>query len=248
MGEMSETVIVGSDVAPGTRDRIIGATLELLEARGREAVSTRAVSALAGVQPPAIYRQFGDKRGLLDAAVTHGFARYLEQKTALERHDDPVDDLRHGWDLHVGFGLANPAIYALMYGDPQPGAAPAAVRAAAAILRTTLERVASAGRLRSPVEHAAGVIHAAGIGVTLALLAEPPSQRDPDLSVSTREAVLAVLTTPMPPTTGPDTTGAERLALHAVAVRALLPDATRLSPAELALLREWLDRLSRSAP
>ena len=34
---------------------------------GRGAVTTRAVSAAARVQPPTIYRQFGDMRGLLDA-------------------------------------------------------------------------------------------------------------------------------------------------------------------------------------
>lgn len=28
---------------------------------------------------------------------------------------DPVADLRAGWDLHVGFGLCNPALYSLMY-------------------------------------------------------------------------------------------------------------------------------------
>jgi len=49
--------------------RIVRAAAELLTKGGLDAVSTRAVSAAAGVQPPAIYRRFGDMQGLLDAAA-----------------------------------------------------------------------------------------------------------------------------------------------------------------------------------
>ncbi|NED93539.1 helix-turn-helix transcriptional regulator, partial [Streptomyces sp. SID11233] len=45
----------------GLRERIVAAATELLEESGREAVTTRAVAARAGVQAPAIYRLFGDK-------------------------------------------------------------------------------------------------------------------------------------------------------------------------------------------
>jgi hypothetical protein len=64
----------------------------------------------------------------------HGFAAYLAEKGVREPGADPVDDLRAGWDLHVGFGLANPALYPLMYGDPRPGAAPPAAIALRAAL------------------------------------------------------------------------------------------------------------------
>ena len=105
-----------------TRERIVATAAELLARGGREAVTTRAVATAAGVQPPTIYRLFGDKVGLLDAVAEHGFQAYLADKGA-GPSADPVEDLRAGWDLHVGFGLANPGLYALMYGDPRPGAA-----------------------------------------------------------------------------------------------------------------------------
>ena len=105
---------------------------------GREAVSTRAVSAAAGAQPPTIYRQFGDMRGLLDAVAADGFTRYVRGKVAWGGAADPVADLRAGWDLHIGFGLANPPFYALMYGNPRPEARPAAAVEA----HKTLERPA----------------------------------------------------------------------------------------------------------
>jgi len=91
-----------------TRERIVETAAELLARGGREAVTTRAVATAAGVQPPTIYRLFGDKVGLLDAVTEHGFRAYLADKGVASA--DPVADLRSGWDLHVGFGLANPAV------------------------------------------------------------------------------------------------------------------------------------------
>ncbi|MGO8884411.1 MAG: hypothetical protein ACLP3Q_18260 [Streptosporangiaceae bacterium] len=54
-----------------------------------------------------------------NAVAEHGFAACLAEKQIREPGPDPVEDLRAGWDLHIGFGLANPALYSLMYGDPR---------------------------------------------------------------------------------------------------------------------------------
>ena len=59
----------------GPRERILAATAKLLAEGGREAASTRAVGAAAGVQAPTIYRLFGDKQGLLDAVAARGLRR-----------------------------------------------------------------------------------------------------------------------------------------------------------------------------
>jgi AcrR family transcriptional regulator len=230
----------------GTRDRIVRAAAELLAEGGREAVSTRAVAAAAGVQAPTIYRQFGDMRGLLDAVATYGFTAYLRDKTARRRAEDPVEDLRRGWDLQVGFGLANPAFYALMYGDP--GTRPTAAVEAEKILHGLVQRIAEAGRLRVGVERAAGMIHAAGMGVVLSLIAAEPEDCDPGLSEATREAVLAAVTTDGSDEAASERSGWDRAANRAVALKAVLPEAgDRLTPGERAVLSEWLDRLGDPA-
>src|SRR4051812_30650400 len=102
-----------------TRARIVTVAARLLAEQGRDALTTRAVATAAGVQPPTIYRFFGDKNGLVEAVAEHGFATYLAGKEMPPADADPVEDLRVGWDLHVGFGLANPALYALMNSEPQ---------------------------------------------------------------------------------------------------------------------------------
>lgn len=227
--------------ASRTRERIVAAATLLLAEGGREAVSTRAVSVAAGVQPPALYRLFGDKRGLLDAVAAHGLKTYFQRKTARVQIGDPVEDLRAGWDLHVGFGLENPALYALIYGEPRPGASSPAAVAAADVLDLHIRRIAEAGRLRVPEEHAAHLVHAAGLGTTLTLIAMPEDRRDPALSHSAREAVIAAITTDVPTGREPGPVGA------AVTLRAVLPQTTVLSVPERALLAEWLDRITEHA-
>lgn len=226
------------------RDRILRAAARLLAEGGREAVSTRAVSAVAGVQPPTIYRQFGDMHGLLDAVVSDGFARYVESKVARRSVEDPVADLRAGWDLHIAFGLANPALYALMYGDPRPSGTLAAAAEAHQLLKQLVGRVAAAGRLRIGVESATRMMHAAGVGVVLTLIAADDTDRDLTTATLTCEAILTAVTTDVIPDKTPTQTGRRPTVSHAVALKALLPDASAVfTSAECGLLTEWLDRL-----
>ncbi|MFC4456222.1 TetR/AcrR family transcriptional regulator [Deinococcus sonorensis] len=233
------TVTAGSP-----RERILQAALTLLETQGVEAVSTRAVSAAADVQPPTIYRQFGDMQGLLNAVASAGFTTYLQVKVAHGGWSDPVEELREGWNRHVQFGLAHPHLYTLMYGTLKPGAEPPAALAASQMLQALLQRVAEAGRLATGVQRAVAIIHAAAMGTTLTLLAS--QDRDPQLAALMREAALQVILTPQAGT-APDgaSTARQQVAAHAVALVALLPDLeSPFSSAEQALLLEWLRRLS----
>jgi AcrR family transcriptional regulator len=97
-----------------TRAQLVEVAAQLLATAGPDAVTTRSVALAAGVQAPTIYRLFGDKSGLLDAVVEHGFASYMARKH-LDADSDPVQSLRAGWELHVGFGLANPELFRLMH-------------------------------------------------------------------------------------------------------------------------------------
>jgi AcrR family transcriptional regulator len=220
------------------RERIIEAAARLLAAGGPDAVSTRAVSTAAGVQPPTIYRLFGDKQGLLDAVVVHGFTTYLADKKAAA-HADPVEELRAGWDQHVELGLANPALYTLMYSRPDRNSSPAA-RAAFEVLAARVRRIAGAGRLRVPEDRAVALVHAAGHGTTLTLIATPPDRRDPELSATAREAVIAAIATDAPAAAAPGPVAA------AVTLRAVLPETDVLTGPERGLMCEWLDRIANS--
>lgn len=218
------------------RRRIIDATTELLRSKGRDGVTTRTVSAAAGVQAPTLYRLFTDMNGLLEAVAADGFARYLARKHSQRLSDDPVNDLRRGWDIHVGFGLEHPEQYLLMYGQPVPGARRRTAEQAMERLRVLVERIAVAGRLSVGVEAAMGMVHAAGVGLTLNLIGTPPEERDPALPDRLREAVLTAITSDVPD-------GAPSVAQRAVSLKAVLGELPGLyTPGERALLDELLDR------
>lgn len=225
------------------RSAILTAASELLETSPSGDISTRAVGEKAGVQQPVIYRLFGDKDSLLAAVVDLGFAEYLTAKRAAVPTDDPVADLRRGWDEHTRFALDHPNVYRLMY-TPRLASRPQAVREAHALLRGVLERIAHIGRLAVDPDLATEIVMSTNSGVALALLNRPETDRDPALSVRVREIVLPGILTPEPDT---DHTAAPlTLSQAATTLGALLraEQSKPFSPAELALLTQWLTHLA----
>jgi len=238
-----------NDAKLDTRARILRAATELLAAGGRNAVTTRAVSAAAGVQPPTIYRHFGDMQGLFEAVSRETFATYARAKASRPLTNDPVEDLRQAWDLHIAVSLAHPDVFALLYSAPSVDAYRRGIDEGVALLQALVARIAEAGRLRVDVAHATNLLHAAGTGVTLTLAATPPEDRDPRLSETMREAILTAITIPASaeaPNGTPDAaTAHQRVAVHAIALQALLTETPSvLSPAERQLLSDWLDQLA----
>jgi AcrR family transcriptional regulator len=211
------------------RAAIIEAASRLLRDEGARAVTTRAVSQAAGVQPPTIYRLFGDKDGLLDALAEHAMAAYVGEK-AIDAELDPLTDLRAGWRGHVGFGLANPDLFQLI-SDPQRRRSPA-VAAGDEILRRRVHRLAAAGLLRVSEQRAVDMIQAAGRGAVLAML----TGGDPTLGDAMFDAITAAILADGPVVPSNDAR------TIAVALAANIDQLPALTGAEKALMTEWLAR------
>ena len=229
-------------VAGNARDRLLKAAAQLLDEAKGKPVSTRAVCDLAGVQAPTLYHHFGSKQGLFDAVVEYGFGQYV--RATNQRGDDPVDDLRHGWDDHVRYGLDNPSFYVLLYGQIAPGKPCAVTSVAETRLLELLTEIAQQGRLRVTPAVAAGQFVAANVGMTLHLIAQPEGWADLSLSRELRDNVIAGLIRPAP--TVRSEASREVVENADALARALDADAGRsgLSAGELLVLREWLDKLA----
>jgi AcrR family transcriptional regulator len=219
----------------------VDAAARLLHEAGAAAVTTRAVAAAAGVQAPTIYRLFGDKDGLLDAVAEQVMATYAAQKNAradAEAGDpvgDPVVDLRAGWQQHVEFGLANPDLFALL-AAPQRTRGSRAVEAGAQVLHRRVRRLAEAGLLRVDEQRAVDMIHAAGTGAVLAIIAMPPDRRDVGLADALLDAVTSAILADAPALPARDALSVT------IAFSTMAPDLPALSAAEKAVLHEWLNR------
>ncbi|MFD9542316.1 TetR/AcrR family transcriptional regulator [Streptomyces sp. NPDC060022] len=190
-----------------------------------------------GVLLPAIYRLFGDKDGLLDAVAEYGFATFLANKNVDPDPRDLIEDLRAGGDLAVEFGLANPALYTLMYSEPTRAESPA-FETGMDILMGRVRRLAVGGRLRVDEELAALIIHATARGAVLTWLSLPEDRRNPALLTTVRESTISAVTNEEPAVQDAGPAGAAR------ALRAALPEQTTLGSGEQHLLGEWLNRLA----
>ena len=223
-----------------TRARILSAALKLLNEGGRDAVTTRAVAELAGVQPPVLYRLFIDKDGLLTALAEHGFTLYLAQKRSEHTELDPVEALRSGWDRHIQFGLGHPSLYLLMYAQPHLGQSPAA-DLSFAMLHRHMSRVAAAGRLRIPEAHAVTLFHSAAVGMALTLLRSQQDAPDITLSNMARDNTLSMITVM-------ENVPCEQSPISAAATTldAGIGAEDGFTPGEFALFKEWLRRLRSS--
>jgi AcrR family transcriptional regulator len=225
-------------------EKVLEAAAGLLGSGGVDAVSTRAVASAAGVQPPTIYRQFGDKQGLLDAVTQHVLQSYLQDKRQAAVTDDPVQDFRDSWDLHVDFGLTHPDCYVLAYVQSRPGRMPVLARESIEILHRLIARIGDHGQLKMSVKRAVPYAHAAAVGYVLAQIRVPPEERDLELSAITRENAIAAIATD-----GSRQPTASDLPGRAVALREALRSSTNgaLTSGEKAMMAEWLDRLADQA-
>lgn len=224
---------------PDIRSRIIQAAAALIEQDGREAATTRAVATAAGVQAPAIYRIFGDKRGLLDAVAEHTLNTYVNDKSTRLPHPDPIQDLRNGWDLHVAFGLAHPEVFAILSDDPQSGQTSSAVALGNEVLQKRVRRIAQSGQLRTSENRAIDLLRSMSVGTVRSLLSQSENALDHGLSDAAREAVIVAITGESNVPADSGVSGA------AVTLRSSLDQTSVLSDGEKLLLEELLDRISR---
>jgi AcrR family transcriptional regulator len=224
---------------------MIEAAEELLTLSPDNDIATRAVCEAVGVTQPVLYRLFGDKNGLLDALADDGLRRYAEQKAALPETGDVLADLRTGWDDHMAFALANPALYQLMFA-PRPQSHSVARRQIFELLVATLVRVSAAGALKVAPVAAAQLILPANVGLALTLIAQPALFEHPELSHRMRDAVFAAVL--VSPEVSPVAAGGVPDAAQRLRSQLAVSGTAALEPVEAALLDRWLERLGAGVP
>lgn len=177
----------------GTRGRILEATTELLAERGLGGTSTRAICEAAGITAPTLYHHFGTKDALFEAVVAEGFGRYLEGKRGSIAGDDPVENLRRGFDQYVAFAVSNPSLYAVIFDRTNAERLPKGAEEAYGMLAHLLSEAEEGRGLRVGTELAAQAVWAAAHGVASLLISRPGFGWDDALVATAREAVLGAV-------------------------------------------------------
>ncbi|MDL4777358.1 MULTISPECIES: TetR/AcrR family transcriptional regulator [Thermomonosporaceae] len=104
-------------IDPRVRARLVDVAARLLAAEGPQALSARRIATEAGSSTMPVYTHFGGMSGLVREIVYEGFAR-MERYFALVREsDDPVADMALLGRAYRRNALANPHLYAVMFGS-----------------------------------------------------------------------------------------------------------------------------------
>ncbi|MEV4555582.1 TetR/AcrR family transcriptional regulator [Kitasatospora sp. NPDC049285] len=101
---------------PNTRPALVDVAARLLSEEGPQALSARRIATEVGSSTMALYTHFNGMGGLVRAMVHEGFARLQQYFTRVSRSDDPVADLALLGRAYRCNALANPHLYAVMFG------------------------------------------------------------------------------------------------------------------------------------
>jgi AcrR family transcriptional regulator len=135
------------------RIRLLDVAGTLLTTEGPDALSLRRLAAAAGTSTSAVYALFGGKPGILRELFIEAFTRFAAHLDTVTPSDDPLADLLALGHAYRASALADPHLYAVMFGSPVPGFEPAPddyahAEATFAPLLDTVRRAVVAGLLR----------------------------------------------------------------------------------------------------
>lgn len=103
------------------RRALLDSATAILTETGRWDFSLREVARRAGVSHAASYRHFADKEALIAAVALTGFEALQARMIAAKGEaSDTIEALRSIGKAYIGFGIANPALYRLMFGQALP--------------------------------------------------------------------------------------------------------------------------------
>ncbi|MDQ4011255.1 MAG: TetR/AcrR family transcriptional regulator [Actinomycetota bacterium] len=135
------------------RIRLLDTAGALLTSEGPDALSLRRLATAAGTSTSAVYALFGGKPGILRGLFIEAFTRFAAHLDTVTPSDDPLADLLALGRAYRTSALADPHLYAVMFGSPVPGFEPAPEDYAHAEttftpLLDTVRRAIAAGLLR----------------------------------------------------------------------------------------------------
>jgi AcrR family transcriptional regulator len=103
-------------MAPSSRVALLDAVRASIREDGLEHLTLRAVARRAGLSHAAPGKLFGDRRGLLTAFATAGYAKFADRlHAALDAATDGPDALRATGRAYVAFAVEEPEAFDLMF-------------------------------------------------------------------------------------------------------------------------------------
>jgi AcrR family transcriptional regulator len=109
-----------SDPPRDLRDQCVRQALEIIAAKGIEALSMREVARRMGVSHQAPYKHFASRDHILARIVATAFEEFAAHLDGRERSDDPFEELGSMGRAYFAFAERHPLKYQLMFGAKLP--------------------------------------------------------------------------------------------------------------------------------
>jgi len=101
---------------PAVRTALVENAARLIATEGAAGLTLRRLAEATGTSTMAVYTHFGGLPELVRAVVREGFARLADHLESVPRTDDPLVDLAALGQAYRANALANPHLYAVMFG------------------------------------------------------------------------------------------------------------------------------------
>jgi len=137
------------------RRALLVAAVKLIEEKGPNGITLRAVAAKAGVTQTAPYRHFSNKQAMIDAVVDQGFSELKAQLAAVaDQAIEPLARLKQQAVAYAKFAVQRPGHYQMMFLSEQPaetvdGNAPSAFQNLVDTMVDSIAEAQSAGLIKS---------------------------------------------------------------------------------------------------
>ncbi len=137
------------------RRALVLAAVKLIEEKGPNGITLRAVAAKAGVTKTAPYRHFSNKQAIINAAVEEGFSELKAQLTAAaDQAVEPLARIKQQVIAYAKFAVQHPGHYQVMFLSEHPaetlaGNTPSAFQTLVDTMVDTIEEAQRAGFIRS---------------------------------------------------------------------------------------------------
>ncbi|KZZ42003.1 hypothetical protein A3765_12460 [Oleiphilus sp. HI0130] len=101
------------------KSALIDAALQILDTRGIEALSLRALASEVGVSHMAPYAHFKNKTELFQAIAASGFQSLTRRMQAVQDENNAIELILNYGTQYIEFAIANPALYKIMLSQTQ---------------------------------------------------------------------------------------------------------------------------------
>lgn len=146
------------------KQELLLATIRLLNEKGREGATMRAICAEVGVTPPTLYHHYGDLQGLHQAAIDQTYLSIAKVYQDSAEKEGALKGMRVSWGTLLEFARSEPNMCRIVLQQVAEGSTPDVVTQSLQAIAADLSHFHRQGLLKYSPEDCAQLLWMTGLG------------------------------------------------------------------------------------